>query len=573
MITDTPRRILVIDDQISIHEDYQKIIRPKLIDSDDLSKVTRELFGDVPAAAGGDAWQEEFEIDSAYQGEEGICRVQEALQQGRPYSMAFVDIRMPPGMDGIETVTRIWEIDSEILIVLSSAYSDYSWEEMARRLGRTDRFLILKKPFDNLEVRQLAMALTEKWRVARTDPLTGLLNRRSFHEHFEREWKRSVRHGYPLSCAMMDLDFFKKINDLHGHQAGDTALKLFSALLREHCRAGDFPCRYGGEEFCVILLDTAEEGATVWAERVRTALAAAAFVVNGKPVQVSASFGVAQRMPNTSDPQALLGCADQALLVAKQTGRNRTVRFTALASPLAFGMAGASAMHNPFQGIVARHVMTSPVTCLRHDTTVGEAADVFVDLRVNAAPVVDADGKLTGILSEKDVMWSMLWTDSWNKPVSATMQANVVSYAEDTPMQSIFDFLCRVTIRHVVIVRDGYPTGVISRGSLLRWFINWLAAQPVALAADLSPGDASALDPARPRMTRTAELLSQMAQKLLKELSDEETEDPAIPVIESISKMQELMNNLLANSRSIHRNLVLPVKAIAPCETNQPVSN
>jgi hypothetical protein len=204
---------------------------------------------------------------------------------------------------------------------------------------------------------------------------------------------------------------------------------------------------------------------------------------------------------------------------------------------------------------------------------VGDAAEVFVNLRVNAAPVVDADGKLTGILSEKDVMWSMLWTDSWNKPVSATMQANVVSYAEDTPMQSIFDFLCRVTIRRVVIVRDGYPTGVISRGSLLRWFINWLAAQPAALAADLSPGDDSARDPARPRMTRTAELLSQMAQKLLKELSDEETEDPAIPVIESISKMQELMNNLLANSRSIHRKLVLPVKTISPCEQNQPASN
>jgi len=558
MTAGTPRRILVIDDQVSIHDDYKKIIRPKSMDSAELDKVATDLFGEGPATASGDAWEDEFEIDSAYQGEEGIRRVQEALQQGRPYSMAFVDIRMPPGLDGIETVIRIWEIDPDILIVLSSAYSDYSWEEMARRLGRTDRFLILKKPFDNLEVRQLAMALTEKWRLARSDSLTGLLNRRSFYEHFEREWKRSIRHGHPLSCLMVDLDFFKKINDSHGHQAGDTVLRLFAGLLRDQCRAGDFPCRCGGEEFAVFLPDTTEEGATVWAERVRMALATATFSVAGESVRLSASFGVAQRLPDTSNAHELLGCADRALSVAKQTGRNRTVRFTALDSPLAFGMANASAMHNPFQGIVARQVMSSPVSCLRHDTTVGDAAEFFVNLRVNSAPVVDAGGKLAGMLSEEDVMWNMLWTESWYKPVSVTMQANVVSYEEETPMQVIFDFLCRVTIRRVVIIRDGYPSGVISRGVLLRWFINWLATQPAALADEHSHGDDSSFDPARPQMTRSAKMLSEMAQKLLKELSDEQTDDRGIPMIESISRMQELMSNLLAYSRHIDRNLAAP---------------
>ena len=245
--------------------------------------------------------------------------------------MAFVDIRLPPGLDGIETVTRMWEIDSEILVVLSSAYSDYSWTEMARRLGRTDRFLILKKPFDNLEVRQLAIAMSEKWQMASSDPLTGLLNRRALREHLEREWARSVRHGYPLSCARMNLDSFKAINDQHGHPVGDAALKLFAKSLGKECRASDFPGRCGGDEFCVVLPDTTEDGANSWAERIRAGLAAATMSVNRKAVRLTGSFGIAQRQPTTPTPQALLDCAEQALSAAKQMGRNRTVRFTAIA--------------------------------------------------------------------------------------------------------------------------------------------------------------------------------------------------------------------------------------------------
>jgi diguanylate cyclase (GGDEF)-like protein len=349
MISMKSRRILVIDDQVSIHEDYRKIIRPQSVNSEEFCKVATELFGESPVDDD-HAPGEEFEIDSAYQGEEGICRVREALQQGRPYSMAFVDIRLPPGLDGIETVTRMWEIDSEILVVLSSAYSDYSWSEMARRLGRTDRFLILKKPFDNLEVRQLAMAMSEKWQMARSDPLTGLWNRRALHEHLEREWKRSVRHGYPLSCAVLNLDCFKKINDQHGHHGGDAALKLFAESLAKECRAGDFPGRCGGDEFCVVLPDTAEEGANTWAERIRAGLAAATMSVNRKSLWLTGSFGVAQRQPTTSTPQALLGCAEQALSAAKQTGRNRTVRFTAIASPLGVDTDDALAMSDLHYG-------------------------------------------------------------------------------------------------------------------------------------------------------------------------------------------------------------------------------
>ncbi|MBI3106108.1 MAG: response regulator, partial [Candidatus Rokubacteria bacterium] len=106
-----------------------------------------------------------FELDSAYQGEEGLGKVRHAIQRGSPYAMAFVDIRMPPGWDGVETIHRLWQEDESIQAIICTAYSDYSWEAIASRLGRTDRLLILKKPFDNIEVRQIACALARKWNL------------------------------------------------------------------------------------------------------------------------------------------------------------------------------------------------------------------------------------------------------------------------------------------------------------------------------------------------------------------------------------------------------------------------
>lgn len=156
-------RVLVIDDQESIHEDFRKIVRA---DRDD-SVISREaavLFGDSPVS---EEPTEKFEIDSAHQGEEGLAKVEQALYENRPYPLAFVDVRMPPGWDGVETIQRIWQVDPEILIVLCTAYSDHTWEEIVARLGRTDHLLILKKPFDNIEVRQLVLALTKRWYLAR----------------------------------------------------------------------------------------------------------------------------------------------------------------------------------------------------------------------------------------------------------------------------------------------------------------------------------------------------------------------------------------------------------------------
>jgi PAS domain S-box-containing protein len=160
---DKNRRVLIIDDNRTIHDDFRKILT-----SDELSQ---SAFEDSAALVFGDSVRKaappEFEVESAYQGQEGVALVKKALEEGRPYAMAFVDVRMPPGWDGVETARRIWEIDPDLQIVICTAYSDYSWSEMFDKIGSRDGLLILKKPFDAVEAFQLAHALTEKWELHR----------------------------------------------------------------------------------------------------------------------------------------------------------------------------------------------------------------------------------------------------------------------------------------------------------------------------------------------------------------------------------------------------------------------
>jgi two-component system sensor histidine kinase/response regulator len=156
------RRILVIDDTEGIHLDFRKILTAGASDTRELDALEDALFGEPSSAP---SVQQGFEIADAYQGKQGLEMVQAATREDRPFAMAFIDVRMPPGWDGVETTERIWENDPDLQVVICTAYSDYSWNDMMTRLGNSDRLLILKKPFDNVEVLQLAHALTEKWNL------------------------------------------------------------------------------------------------------------------------------------------------------------------------------------------------------------------------------------------------------------------------------------------------------------------------------------------------------------------------------------------------------------------------
>ncbi len=174
-------RILVIDDNPAIHEDFRKVLNPTgsqlagELDDDEAS-----LFGDAPAASRALS----FQIDSAFQGQEGLEMVRAAELAGMPYAVAFVDVRMPPGWDGIETISHIWKEFPGLQIVICTAYSDYSWDEISEAVGNTDHVLVLKKPFDNVEVMQMAHALSKKWQLTQIAnrqmaELDALVNKRT----------------------------------------------------------------------------------------------------------------------------------------------------------------------------------------------------------------------------------------------------------------------------------------------------------------------------------------------------------------------------------------------------------
>jgi diguanylate cyclase (GGDEF)-like protein/PAS domain S-box-containing protein len=161
MTTLANRRVLLVDDMPAIHEDYRKILSGTAASSD-LEGDEALLFGETARVSSAP-----FELESAYQGAEAIDKVRAALQAGLPYALAFIDMRMPPGLDGVETVERLWQEDPGLQIVLCTAYSDYSWTEVLTRLDVRDRLLILKKPFEAVEVYQLANALTAKWEMTK----------------------------------------------------------------------------------------------------------------------------------------------------------------------------------------------------------------------------------------------------------------------------------------------------------------------------------------------------------------------------------------------------------------------
>ncbi len=157
-------RILVVDDSRPIHDDFAKILQGKAEDAN-VAAAEAAFFG-TEVDAGSSIPR--YELDHAFQGEEALQLVSQAIAGNRPYSFAFIDMRMPPGWDGIETIQRLWGVDPKLHVVVCTAYSDYSWSEMIDQLGVNDQVLLLKKPFDPAEVQQIAVTLTEKRRLADT---------------------------------------------------------------------------------------------------------------------------------------------------------------------------------------------------------------------------------------------------------------------------------------------------------------------------------------------------------------------------------------------------------------------
>jgi len=201
-------------------------------------------------------------------------------------------------------------------IIRTAEESEAKFHELEQR--------VMAMQHENLELIMRNRVLAE---VSARDSLTGLYNRWYVMEKIESEMNRSLRHGSPVSVLMMDIDHFKRVNDTYGHAVGDQVLRTIGQVLRDSCRVYDVPGRYGGEEFCIVLPQTAVGSTNVVAERIRTRVASTAVAIEGDSVAVTTSIGVAGVDGENGDTlmtaTALIDRADRALYSAKHRGRNR----------------------------------------------------------------------------------------------------------------------------------------------------------------------------------------------------------------------------------------------------------
>ncbi|AZE98606.1 Sensory box/GGDEF family protein [Pseudomonas orientalis] len=338
------RRILIVDDTASIHQDFRKILCADEHGEPSLDTLESALFGTAAPV------RQAFELDSAYQGQEALVLVNKALQANAPYAMVFIDMRMPPGWDGLHTIEQLWDVDPNLQIALCTAYSDYSFEAIEARLKYNDQLLILKKPFDHLEIRQMASALTWKWQLAQDaalkviglertieervqellkvshllhyDALTELPNSTLLGDRLTQAIALGRRHDTQLAVMFIGLDRFKRINNALGYPAGDEVLQQVSQSLVATVRASDSVFRYGADEFVILLNDIQHPQQTQHiAQKVLNAVSATRHVA-GHDLSVTASLGISIYPNDSGHAVELIKQAETAMHTSKEGGRN-----------------------------------------------------------------------------------------------------------------------------------------------------------------------------------------------------------------------------------------------------------
>jgi diguanylate cyclase (GGDEF)-like protein len=363
-------RVLVVDDNTTVLDIFRKILtggaEQPSADVNALDLLESAIF--LTPVSARKTESPRFEVDCLDSGEQACQLARVARDNGRPFALAFVDMRMPGGWDGLETIEGLWKADPAIHIVICTAYSDYSWDDILDRLGLSDRLLVLRKPFEKIEVLQMASALSQKWRTqqeqqltlatleqritertqalsaalaerqsyatqlqhqATHDTLTGLANRSLLHDHLSQAIAFAARNGHDVWIVFVDLDRFKTINDTLGHKAGDVLLNTMAARLKAALRESDTVARLGGDEF-VLVLPGFPEG-RLSAQTIHRIMQAIAqpIELEGRDYSLTSSVGVAIYPADASNPLELLEYADMAMYRAKELGRNNFQFFTA----------------------------------------------------------------------------------------------------------------------------------------------------------------------------------------------------------------------------------------------------
>jgi diguanylate cyclase (GGDEF)-like protein len=279
---------------------------------------------------------EEYRVETAENGGQAV----EAAKRLLP-DLVILDVMMPV-LDGLQACRLLKEDPStrDIPVIFLSALDDTDTKVSGLSLGANDYIskpfrveellarvavaIRLKRERDLLqesaeELRRRAEAASE---MSMTDALTGLLNRYGLQRALQRELSEARRYARPLSCLLLDVDFFKLVNDTHGHAAGDAALMQAARVLTESVRGSDVVCRYGGEEFLVLAPETDASGANSLAEKIRLAVSSRLFGDGARAFALTLSAGVAELRPGESGND-MIARADLALYQAKQRGRDR----------------------------------------------------------------------------------------------------------------------------------------------------------------------------------------------------------------------------------------------------------
>jgi diguanylate cyclase (GGDEF)-like protein len=336
----TPIRILVVDDEAAVRDAYRQVLEPGAAPQREaLDGLRAKLFGGGAGAAAGaaaPAARTAFSVTYCEGAEAGVAAVRAALEAGEPYTVVFLDMRMPPGPDGAWAAEQIRGLDPDVELVLCTAYSDVDPAEVSRRVPPEEKLFYLQKPFHPHEVRQLAGALGRKWRAERHivrlayfDSLTGLPNRELFRQRLEVAVDAALRYQRSVALLYVDLDNFKRINDTLGHSVGDELLRVTAERLRQAVRssdevgraamvAPDHLCRLGGDEFTVLLADIGDPTqAAVAAERIIRTLSQP-IRLSQHEVIVTPSVGIAVHPADGGDGDTLLRHADLAMYFAKR---------------------------------------------------------------------------------------------------------------------------------------------------------------------------------------------------------------------------------------------------------------
>lgn len=381
-----------------------------------------------------------------------------------------------PGLSGTELARRLRDDECPHYVYFLLLTARLGADDLGEALAAgVDHFL--PKPVSTTELlaqvfagSRVLDARRQLDKTMRRDSLTGLLSRRLFQELFDRDWSRAERHRAELSCALVEIDGFQPLAEKYGDGAADMVLRAVADLLRAHARSSDLLCHVGGGQFLAMFPDTHEEGADAWCRRVSAAAANGRLPEGCGKSSITLRVGIAGRVPHLEDPEALVDRARQALEVSRPGGAQHVVCYRELDDN---DIAGDSARQEETDVLACIHaadLMSAPVACLEQDETVADAAEFLVARQINAAPVVDDAGQLVGVISERELMEWLPTANGARQPLLAVMNTTVVSYEEDAPAASIFRFLQRVAVRRVIILREGRPVGIISRGNFVRWF-------------------------------------------------------------------------------------------------------